>query len=331
MPQKALTIVVPVYNEVENLRPLVQEIQMALDGRDLDYEVIFVDDGSRDGSFAQMRQIYAEDCRFTAVRLRRNFGQTAAFAAGFDHAQGRIVVTLDADRQNNPADIPALLDKMAEGYDVVNGWRRQRQDGFLLRKFPSYLANRLIARVSGVQLRDRGCSLRAFRAEVLREIRLYGEMHRFIPELVSAAGFSLAEVPVSHRPRVAGRSKYGLSRTFRVLLDLTTVFFLRRYGDRPMHLFGGAGFVAGSLGALLGAYLAGLKVWAGLTGGWAGFHSVRIGDRPLLLLAVLLIILGSQFLIMGLLAELVVRTYYESQSKPVYHIAEILAGESEKR
>jgi glycosyltransferase involved in cell wall biosynthesis len=321
---KDLSIVVPVYNEEENLRPLFDEIRAVLDGRSLDYEVVFVDDGSHDASFAILRQLYQEDRRVTAVRFRRNFGQTAAFAAGFDHACGRVIVTIDADRQNDPADIPALLEELARGYDVVNGWRRQRQDGVLLRKLPSYLANRLIARVSGVKLHDRGCSLRAFRAEVLREIHLYGEMHRFIPEMVSAAGFCMSEVPVTHRPRPAGRSKYGLSRTFRVLLDLVTVFFLRRYGDRPMHLFGGAGFTAGGLGFLIGAFLAGSKVWAGIVGGWPGFHSVQIGDRPLLLLAILLIILGSQFLVMGLLAELIVRTYYESQNKPVYHIATVL-------
>jgi glycosyltransferase involved in cell wall biosynthesis len=324
---KELSIVVPVYNEEENLRPLFDEMRAALDGRGLDYEVIFVDDGSDDGTFAVLRQLCQEDGRTVAIRFRRNFGQTAAFAAGFDHACGRVIVTIDADRQNDPGDIPALLEELARGYDVVNGWREQRQDGLLLRRLPSYLANRLIARVSGVKLRDRGCSLRAFRAEVLREIRLYGEMHRFIPEMVSAAGFAMSEVPVSHRPRMAGSSKYGLSRTFRVLLDLVTVFFLRRYGDRPMHLFGGAGFIAGGLGFLIGLYLAGTKILAGVTGGWPGFHSVQIGDRPLLLLAILLIILGSQFLVMGLLAELVVRTYYESQNKPVYHIAAILAPE----
>jgi glycosyltransferase involved in cell wall biosynthesis len=322
---KDLSIIVPVYNEEENLRPLFEEMRAALDGRDLDYEVLFVDDGSGDGSYAVLRQLYQEDPRVVAVRFRRNFGQTAAFAAGFDYACGRVVVTIDADRQNDPADIPALLEELAQGYDVVNGWREQRQDGFLLRRLPSYLANRLIARVSGVNLRDRGCSLRAFRAEVLREIHLYGEMHRFIPEMVSAAGFCMSEVPVRHRARLAGSSKYGLSRTFRVLLDLVTVFFLRRYGDRPMHLFGGAGVTAGGLGLLIATYLAGSKVWAGVLGGWPGFHRVQIGDRPLLLLAILLIILGSQFLVMGLLAELVVRTYYESQNKPVYHIREIAA------
>lgn len=323
-----LSLVIPVYNEVENLRPLLEEIVAALAGRPWRYEVIFVDDGSSDGSFELIRQLHAEYPQAGGIRFRRNFGQTAAFTAGFDVAQGRAIVTLDADRQNDPADISRLLAELEQGYDVVNGWRQNRHDGWLLRRLPSYLANRLIAWSTGVKLRDRGCSLRAFRAEVVRELRLYGEMHRFIPELASAAGFSMAEVPVNHRPRVAGASKYGLSRTFRVLLDLMTILFLRRYSARPMHLFGGAGFISGALGVLLGLYLAGPKIWAGLTRGLAGFNSVRIGDRPLLTLAVLLMILGVQFLVMGLLAELMVRTYHESQGKPIYYVRERLDPES---
>lgn len=314
-----LSLVIPVYNEVDNLRPLAEEIRAALDGR-VSYEALLIDDGSDDGSRQLIADLHREDKRFKGIYFRRNFGQTAAFAAGFRQAQGRMVVTMDADRQNDPADIPALLQKLEEGYQVVNGWREKRRDGFWLRLLPSYLANRLIAQVSGVRLRDRGCSLRAFRAEVIKELNLYGEMHRFIPELVAAAGFSLTEIPISHRPRIAGRSKYGLSRTFRVILDLITVFFLRRYGDRPMHILGGLGLVAGIAGFLLGLALAGAKVWAGLTGGWEAFHAMQIGDRPLLLLAVLLVVLGSQFLVMGILAELIVRTYHESQDKPVYQI-----------
>jgi glycosyltransferase involved in cell wall biosynthesis len=315
-----LTLIIPVYNEVENLAALVDEIHAALDGRDLDYEMLFIDDGSRDGGYELLRQLQENDPRLVILRFRRNFGQTAAFAAGFDHARGRVLVTLDADRQNDPADIPALLDKLAEGHDVVNGWRQNRQDNFMLRKLPSYIANRLIARITHIKLHDRGCSLRAFRAEAAQELRLYGEMHRFIPELLAAAGFTMAEIPVNHRPRAAGRSKYGLSRTFRVLLDLLTVFFIRRYGDRPMHFLGAAGLIFGGLGTLIGLALGGGKIWAGLSGGWPAFHAYQLSDRPLLLLAVLLVILGSQFLVMGLLAELVVRTYYESQNKPVYQL-----------
>ncbi len=317
-----LTLIIPVLNEVENLRPLVQEIVTTLDNEPFNYEVIFIDDGSNDGSYELMEQLHREYPQVGAIRFRRNFGQTAAFAAGFDFAQGQVIVTIDADRQNDPADIPLLLTKLNEGYDVVNGWRQERQDGFLLRKVPSYFANRLIARATGVKLHDRGCSLRAYNVEVARDMHLYGEMHRFIPELASAAGFKMAEVPVSHRARTAGQSKYGISRTFRVVLDLMTILFLSRYSARPMHLFGGVGIISASIGIFLGLYLAAIKIWAGIQGGLEGFRSVRIGDRPLLMLSVLLVILGVQFLVMGLLAELIVRTYYESQNKPIYYIRE---------
>ena len=319
-----LSIIIPVLNEADNLRPLVEEIDAALADTSLSYEVLIVDDGSEDGSFDLVQELHQEFPQVGAIRFRRNFGQTAAFAAGFDEAGGKVIVTIDADRQNDPADIPLLLEKLDEGFDVVNGWRQERQDGFLLRKVPSYFANRLIARLSGVRLHDRGCSLRAFRVEVVRDLRLYGEMHRFIPELAGAAGFTMAEVPVGHRPRVAGDSKYGISRTFRVILDLITILFLRRYSARPMHLFGGVGILSVFLGTLMGFYLAAIKIWAGIKDGAEGFRSVQIGDRPLLTLAVLLIILGVQFIVMGLLAELVVRTYHESQDKPIYYIRDKL-------
>lgn len=319
-----LSLVIPVYNEVENLRPLVEEIAAALDDQPLTYEILFIDDGSSDGSYQLIEELQQQYAQIGAVRFRRNFGQTAAFSAGFDQSRGRVIVTMDADRQNDPADVPSLIARLNEGFDVVNGWRQNRQDGFLSRKLPSFIANRLIARATNVHLRDRGCSLRAFRAEVVKELRLYGEMHRFIPELISFAGFSMTEVPVNHRPRVAGTSKYGLSRTFRVILDLMTILFLRKYSARPMHLFGGVGIISGALGSLAGFYLAAAKIWAGIQDGMDGFRAYRIGDRPLLMLSVLLIILGVQFLVMGLLAELVVRTYHESQNKPVYHVKEIL-------
>lgn len=317
-----LTLIIPVLNEVENLRPLVQEIVTTLDNEPINYEIIFIDDGSNDGSYELMELLHQEYPQVGAIRFRRNFGQTAAFAAGFDFAQGQIIVTMDADRQNDPADIPILLAKLNEGYDVVNGWRQERQDGFLFRKVPSYFANRLIARATGVKLHDRGCSLRAYKVEVARDMHLYGEMHRFIPELASVAGFKMAEVPVSHRARSAGKSKYGISRTFRVVLDLLTILFLSRYSARPMHLFGGVGILSAGLGIFLGLYLVAIKVWAGIQGGLEGFRSVRIGDRPLLMLSILLVILGVQFIVMGLLAELIVRTYYESQNKPIYYIRE---------
>lgn len=325
-----LSLVIPVYNEVENLRPLTAEITAALDPTGLDYEVVFVDDGSRDGSFALLEQLHAEDPRIAVIRFRRNHGQTAAFAAGFDYAQGRTICTLDADRQNDPADIPRLLAKMEEGADVVNGWREDRQDNLLLRRVPSRVANKLIAATSGVHLRDRGCSLRLFRAEVVHELHLYGEMHRFIPEMCAFAGFTLAEVPVNHRPRVAGESKYGISRTFRVIVDLFTILFLRKYSDRPMHLFGNIGFPMGAIGFLILFGLGFAKVWAGLTAGWPGFHDYQIGSRPLFLLGVLLVILGVQFIALGLIAELIVRTYYETQGKAVYYVRDVIASESAK-
>lgn len=322
---KQLSLVIPVYNEEANLHALHAEIAATLRG---DYEIIFVDDGSQDGSFGVLQELAAADPHVVVIRFRRNFGQTAAFAAGFDYANGAVVVTLDADGQNNPADIPLLLAKLNEGCDVVNGWRQDRQDN-LLRRIPSRAANRLIARSTGVRLHDRGCSLRAMRSEVVKELRLYGEMHRFIPELISNAGFSMAEVPVSHRPRVAGQSKYGLSRTFRVILDLLTILFLRKYGNRPMHFFGALGIISGGLGFITLAYLFGLKLWAGFAGGLAGFNDMQIGERPLLMLGVLLSIIGVQFLTMGLLAELQVRTYYESQNKPIYYIRDVISAESE--
>lgn len=322
-----LSIVVPVYNEVENLRPLFSEITTALADEPLDYEVVFINDGSRDGSTEILQELAAENGRVVVINFRRNFGQTASFAAGFDYAQGKYILTMDADRQNDPADIPSLIAKLEEGYDVVNGWRQNRQDAFLMRKVPSMIANRLIARASDVRLHDRGCSLRVFRAEVTDELHLYGEMHRFIPEMVNFAGFSMAEVPVNHRPRVAGESKYGISRTFRVLVDLTTVVFLRKYSDRPMHLFGYLALGFGGVGGMIMAYLLSLKLWAGLSGGWEGFHAMEIGERPLLLLGALLIILGVQFLVMGLIAELIVRTYYETQNKPVYILREVIGRE----
>ncbi len=325
---KDLSLVIPVYNEEDNLAALAAEIRAALDPTGLDYEVLFIDDGSRDSSFACLQELAAADPRVVAIRFRRNYGQTAAFAAGFDYARGRVVVTLDADRQNDPADIPALLAELDKGYDVVNGWRHNRQDD-LVRRFPSRVANRLIARTSGVRLRDRGCSLRAFRHEVVEDMNLYGELHRFIPELVNFAGFTMSEVPVNHRARVAGQSKYGLSRTFRVILDLFTIHFLRKYGDRPMQLFGRWGIILFALGALIGGYLTALKLWAGVTGGLAGFNAMRIGDRPLLLLAVLLVILGVQFVVMGLLAELTTRTYYETQGLRVYRVREVVGREAE--
>jgi glycosyltransferase involved in cell wall biosynthesis len=326
-----LSLVIPVYNEVENLSALLDEISAALDGENIDYEIIFVDDGSSDGSFELLESLREENNHIGIIRFRRNYGQTAAFAAGFDHACGDYVLTMDADRQNDPADIPKLIARIQQNdCDVVNGWRENRQDPLLMRKVPSKIANWLIATTTGVYLHDRGCSLRLFRNEVVQELNLYGEMHRFIPELCSFNGFQLAEVPVNHRPRVAGESKYGISRTFRVIVDLFTILFLQKYSDRPMHLFGNVGIPLGFIGAFILFFLGVNKIWAGITDGLEGFHGYRIGDRPMLLLGVLLIILGVLFVAMGLLAEIIVRTYYESQGKRVYRIRDIVASGQEQ-
>lgn len=322
-----LSLVIPVFNEEENLDALYQEITAALANEPFNYEIIFIDDGSSDRSFAILKQLHLHDPRVVVIKFRRNHGQTAGFAAGFDHAQGAYILTMDADRQNDPADIPRLMQKItSEPFDVVNGWRENRQDSLIMRKLPSFIANRLIARLTRVPLRDRGCSMRLFKTEVTQELKLYGEMHRYIPEMVSFGGFRMAEVPVNHRPRVAGQSKYGISRTFRVILDLVTVLFLQRYFDRPMRLFGSLGFLFGVPGGILTLSLAGAKIWAGIQNGWPGFHAYKLSERPLLLLAVMMIILGVQFLVMGLIAELVVRTYYETQKKPIYTVRTILKG-----
>lgn len=320
----ALTVMAPVYNEAPNIRPLYEQITAALEGVVADYEIVLVDDGSTDGGYEVLEDLHRADPRVVVVQFRRNFGQSAAFAAGFDHARGDIVVTLDADLQNDPADIPLLLEKLDEGFDVVAGWRRNRKDN-IVRKVPSFLANRLIARTTGVSLHDTGCSLRAYRREVVENINLYGEMHRFIPALASWVGIRLAEIPVNHRPRTQGKAKYGrfgLDRAFRVILDLVTIYFMLGFFGRPMHLFGSAGLVSSALGVLIGLYLVSLKLMYG--------YRYQIGDRPLLLLAILLLVIGVQFLGMGLLGEIVIRTYYESQGKPIYHVRSVLSRNSEQ-
>ncbi|MBK6433462.1 MAG: glycosyltransferase family 2 protein [Anaerolineae bacterium] len=313
-----VSVVVPLYNEEESIAGLQAQLTAALTGLGRPFEIIVVDDGSRDDSFALLRRWQLQDpAHVRVVRFRRNFGQTAAFAAGFERARGEIIVTLDADLQNDPADIGLLLDKIAAGYDVVSGWRVQRQDAALSRRLPSVIANALISRVTGVTLHDYGCSLKAYRREVLQNVRLYGELHRFIPAIASWMGTAVAEIPVSHRPRQFGRSKYNLSRTFRVILDLITVRFLLGYATRPLHVFGGIGLTLGAVGTLIGMYLTYLKLILGQS----------IGSRPLLLLAVLLVVLGVQMLSIGLLGEMTMRTYYEAQNKPIYAIREILENQ----
>jgi len=309
-----LSIVIPLYNEEENVELLYAQLKAALEGVGQEYEIIIVDDGSTDRSFDILKRLHEGDERLKVIRFRRNFGQTAAFSAGFDRSQGEVVITMDADLQNVPADIPLLLEKIEEGYDVVSGWRLHRQDPFLTRRLPSMIANWLISQVTGVHLHDYGCSLKAYRREVVKNVQLYGELHRFIPAIANWMGVSVAEVPVRHYARRFGKSKYGLSRTARVLLDLLTVRFLLSYSTRPIHIFGGLGLISFVVGIGLGGYLSFVKFALGQD----------IGDRPLLLLAILLMVMGVQLISMGLLGELVVRTYYETLDKPIYAVRKIL-------
>ncbi len=315
-----LSIVIPIRNESPNIRPLYDELMAALGATGRSFEVIVVDDGSTDDSFAQLAALQAADPRLRVIRFRRNFGQTAAFAAGFAYARGRLVVTSDGDLQNDPHDIERMA-RMADeqGYDIVCGWRKDRKDTFVTRRVPSMMANWLISKATGVALHDYGCSLKVFRSEVVKPLRLYGEMHRFLPAIASEQGVRIAEVVVNHRARQAGTSKYGLSRTIRVVLDLVTVKFLLSYSTRPLQIFGLLGLLAGGAGAVITAYLG----WVRLV-----LHQ-PIADRPLLLLGVLLVFTGVQFLTFGLLAELMARTYYESQSKPTYVIREIRQSEGQ--
>jgi glycosyltransferase involved in cell wall biosynthesis len=307
-PGPDVSIVVPLYNEVDNVEELHRQLTAALDPLGRTFELVLVDDGSTDGTRERLLALEARDPRVRPVLLRRNFGQTAAFSAGFDRSRGDVVVTSDGDLQNDPADIPALLARLEEDdLDMVCGWRRERKDP-LSKRVPSFFANRIISWGTGVRLHDYGCSLKAMRGEVARGLRLYGEMHRFIPAVASWMGVRLTEVPVNHRPRTRGRSKYGLGRTVRVLLDLFTVKFLHSYGTRPAHLFGLVGLGLGALGAGVLAYLAVLKLFLG----------EPIGGRPLLLLGALLFLTGVILVSFGLMGELLVRTWHESQGKPIY-------------
>jgi glycosyltransferase involved in cell wall biosynthesis len=312
--QPELSIVIPVYNEEENIEPLYRGLKDVLTGLGKSYEVIVVDDGSTDGSFDALRRLHHEDPDLKVIRLRRNFGQAAAFAAGFDQAAGEIIVSMDADLQFDPADVRKLVDKMAEGYDIVSGWRVDRREAFLTRRVPSAVANRLISWITGVRLHDYGCSLKAYRAEVIQSVRLYGELHRFIPALASSIGVEVAEVPVSHHPRRFGKSKYDLSRTLTVMLDLLTVKFLLSYATRPMQVFGLLGLLSFAIGTVIAAYLAFIRL----------FLASPIANRPLLLLGILLIFVGVQLVTMGLLGELTIRTYHEAQGKKIYVIREML-------
>ena len=311
-----LSIVVPLYNEAESLPALVEQLLAALRPLGRSFELVLVDDGSSDGTAAVLRQLAAQTPELVAVLLRRNYGQTPAMSAGFDASRGALIVTLDGDLQNDPADIPLLLEQLEQGYDLVSGWRHQRQDPAMSRKLPSRLANRLIARVTGVRLHDYGCSLKAYRRELVEDMNLYGELHRFLPALAFIEGARISEVKVNHRARRYGASKYGIDRTFRVLMDLLTVWFMKRFLTRPMYVFGFGGLLSVALGVVLSLYLLSLKL-----------HGIDIGSRPLLLVAVLALICGVQLFCFGLLAELQMRTYHESQGRPIYRVRATLRGE----
>jgi glycosyltransferase involved in cell wall biosynthesis len=311
-----LSVVIPVYNEEENVRLLHESLRNALDPLNQEYELLFVDDGSTDRTLPILEEIQAQDNKVVVLSLRRNFGQTAAFAAGFDFSRGDVVVTMDGDLQNDPADIPKLLELIKES-DLVSGWRKKRKDPFFSRRLPSMMANWLISKVTGVKLHDYGCSLKAYRRDVIKNLKLYGEMHRFIPAVASWYGVRVAEVETVHHPRMRGKSKYGISRTVKVVLDLITVKFLQSFSTKPIQFFGPFGILSGFLGFLILLYLSADKLLFGKD----------IGGRPLLLLGALLIIVGIQLIGMGLLGEMLVRVYHESQKKPIYVIKKILGPE----
>jgi glycosyltransferase involved in cell wall biosynthesis len=314
MAELDVSIVIPPYNEEDNIPTLYEQLTAVLSTLGRSYEILIVDDGSKDKSYDLLKELHEKDPHIHVIRFRRNFGQTAAFSAGFEYARGEVIITMDADLQNDPADIPRFLAKMDEGYDVVSGWRVDRKDPYLSRRLPSMIANRLISETTSVHLHDYGCSLKAYRADVVKNINLYGELHRFIPAIASWQGTRLGELPVNHRARKFGKSKYGISRTVRVFLDMLTVRFLLSYSTRPLHVFGTLGLVTAGLGLLFAVYLAFVKV----------VLDQSIGNRPLLMLSVLLIVIGVQMITMGLLGEMMARTYHETQGKRIFVIRDIL-------
>ena len=314
-PALDLSVVVPFYEEEEAIDAFFDELLGVLDRLPLRSEVIAIDDGSGDHTFERLAAVRARDARVKVIRFRRNFGQTAGLAAGFAHASGAVVVTMDGDLQNDPADIPRLLAKLDEGFDVVSGWRHDRQDDTLTRVLPSRIANGIISSATNVQLHDYGCGIKVYRREITTSLKLYGEMHRFLPAIAGDLGARVTEIPVNHRPRTLGRSKYGLSRTVRVVLDLMTVKFLSDFSTRPIQVFGLLGLLAAGLGGLLMLILGFERIFLGMP----------LADRPIVLLAILLVVIGMQFITFGLLGEMLARTYHESQGKPIYVIRDLLA------
>jgi len=312
-----VSVVVPLLNEQDNLNPLYEQITDTLTDK-YNYEIIFVNDGSTDNSPAILSQLQKADNKVRVIHFRKNFGQTAALSAGFTHAHGKIIIAIDADLQNDPADIPKMIDKLNEGFDVVSGWRKKRHDNAITRLIPSKIANWLIAEITGVKLHDFGCTLKAYRSDVLAQTKLYGEMHRFIPALASWSGARIAEIVVNHRPRTAGTAKYGLGRTWKVVLDLITVKFLGSFSTKPIYIFGGLGLLGAFSAILFGAIVLYQKL----------FLKTDMSGNPLLILTAVCILATIQFILMGLLAELMVRTYHESQDRPTYVIKEILESTS---
>ena len=316
----SLSVILPVFNEVANIEAVYSELALAIEQIPGNKQIIFVDDGSSDGTSDLLTKIAERDNQVVVITFRRNFGQTAAMAAGFDYSKGDVVVTMDADLQNDPNDIPSLIEKMEEGYDLVAGWRFDRKDGFVLRRLPSMLANRLISWTTDVKLHDYGCTLKAFRKEVIKSIDLYGEMHRFIPAIASWLGIRLTELKVNHRPRIAGSSKYGITRTVRVVLDLITVKYLLSYSSRPLQLFGLLGLLSGGAGALITFYLVYIKL----------FLEQAIGGRPMLIFGIFLMFMGLQFITVGLLGEMQTRIYHETQRKAVYVVRDLMVRGEKK-
>lgn len=314
-----LSIIIPAYNEEENIRELYKEIIHACEKLEKPYEILFIDDGSKDNTFQIMKELNRKDHKVKVIRLRKNFGQTAALSAGFDHAHGDTIITMDADLQNDPADIQLLLEKMDEGFDLVSGWRVKRKDKFLSKRLPSKIANRLISLITGVKLHDYGCTLKAFHKDVIKNMKLYGELHRFIPAIASNIGVNIAEVQVNHRPRTRGKSNYSVFRFLKVILDLLTVKFLLSYSTRPLQIFGFFGLISGGIGGILLIYLAYIRL----------ITLESTANRPLLFISILLVIVGIQFITLGLLAEIMVRAYHESVDKKIYFIRETIDSEDQ--